>query len=182
MSGPRFLDGDRVTLHVPTEDDVAFLLENENDPAVRRTRSASSPTGPEEVRRCLGGTLGRSDDTLALVTRVGGDRVGLVYLIREKPNDDVYGRAELAYWVAPGAQGNGYATDAARTVVEHGFDRLGFTRSPRRRSPTTRPRSASWRRSGSRRRASSATRRSWTTSTGTSFGTDCWPTRTVPAD
>jgi RimJ/RimL family protein N-acetyltransferase len=124
MSGPRFLDGDRVTLHVPTEDDAPFLLENENDPAVRRTRSASSPTGPEAVGRRLGGTLGRSDDTLALVVRADGDRVGLVYLIREKPNDDVYGRAELAYWVAPEAQGNGYATDAARTVVKHGFDRL----------------------------------------------------------
>ncbi|MFC4552857.1 MULTISPECIES: GNAT family N-acetyltransferase [Halorussus] len=124
MPGPKFLDGDRVTLRVPAEDDVEFLLEHENDPAVRRTRSANLPTGPEEVRRRLGGTLGRSDDTLALVVSADGDPVGLVYLIREKPNDDVYGRAELAFWVAPHAQGNGYATDAARTVVAHGFDRL----------------------------------------------------------
>ena len=126
MPGPTFLDGDRVTLRVPDESDVAFLLEHENDPDVRATRSVTAPSGPDDVRRRLGGTLGRNDDTLALVVFADGDRVGHVYLIRERPGDATYRRAELAYWVAPGEQGNGYATDAARTVLGHGFDRLGL--------------------------------------------------------
>lgn len=126
MPGPTFLDGDRVTLRVPAEQDVDFLLENENDPEVRATRSTYLPTGPDDVRRRLGGTLGRDDDTLVLMIYADGEPVGHVYLIREKPNDPTYRRAELAYWVAPDEQGNGYATDAARTVVGHGFDRLGL--------------------------------------------------------
>ncbi|NHN59792.1 MULTISPECIES: GNAT family N-acetyltransferase [Halorussus] len=126
MPGPTFLDGDRVTLRVPDESDVDFLLDHENDPDVRATRSVTAPSGPDDVRRRLGGTLGRRDDTLALVVFADGDRVGQVYLIREKPNDATYRRAELAYWVAPAAQGNGYATDAARTVLGHGVDRLGL--------------------------------------------------------
>lgn len=126
MPGPVFLDGDRVTLRVPHETDVEFLLENENDPAVRATRSATAPTGPDDVRRRLGGTLGRNDDTLALLACADERRVGFVYLIREKPNDDTYRRAELAYWVTPDEQGAGYATDAAETVLAHGFDRLGL--------------------------------------------------------
>ena len=126
MSGPVFLDGDDVTLRIPGEEDVQFLLERENDPAVRATRSAYLPTGPDDVRRRLGGTLGRNDDTIALLVCADENPVGHVYLIREKPNDRTYRRAELAYWVAPDAQGNGYATDAARTVLDHGFDRLGL--------------------------------------------------------
>jgi RimJ/RimL family protein N-acetyltransferase len=97
-----------------------------NDPAVRATRSGSLPTGPDDVRRRLGGTLGRNDDTLALMVYADREPVGHVYLIREKPNDQTYRRAELAYWVARGEQGNGYATDAARAVLDHGFDRLGL--------------------------------------------------------
>jgi RimJ/RimL family protein N-acetyltransferase len=126
MAGPTFLDGDCVTLRVPSEADVDFLLENENDPEVPATRSAARPTGPDDVRRRLGGTLGRNDDTLALVVYADGAPVGHVYLVREKPNDRTYRRAELAYWIAPDEQGNGYATDAARTLLDHGFDRLGL--------------------------------------------------------
>jgi RimJ/RimL family protein N-acetyltransferase len=126
MPGPTFLEGDRVTLRVPREEDVDFLLEHENAPDVRATRSAFLPTGPDDVRRRLGGTLGRNDDTLALMVHAEGTPVGHVYLIREKPNDRTYRRAELAYWIASEAQGNGYATDAARTVLDHGFDRLGL--------------------------------------------------------
>lgn len=79
-----------------------------------------------DVRRRLGGTLGRNDDTLGLLVRADGESVGFVYLLREQPNDDVFRRAELAYWIAAEAQGNGYATEAARLLVAHGFDRLGL--------------------------------------------------------
>ncbi|WP_205427153.1 GNAT family N-acetyltransferase [Halorussus sp. MSC15.2] len=120
MSGPTFLEGDRVTLRVPDEDDLTFLLEHENDPDVRATRSVSLPKGPDDVRRRFGGTLGRNDDTLALVVHADGapegeatgspddsaaDRVGHVYLLRERPNDRTYRRAELAYWVALTSRG-----------------------------------------------------------------------------
>ncbi|QLG61507.1 GNAT family N-acetyltransferase [Halorarum salinum] len=126
MPGPTFLSGDRTTLHPATEDDLPFLLENENDERVRRTRSGALPTAAGEFRPRLGGTTGRSDDTLVLLVVADGDPVGLVYLIRERPNDDTFRRAELAYWIAPDEWGNGYATDASRAVLAHGFDAIGL--------------------------------------------------------
>lgn len=37
-------------------------------------------------------------------------------------------RAELGYWLAPGAWGHGYATEAAAALVEFGFRELGLLR------------------------------------------------------
>jgi RimJ/RimL family protein N-acetyltransferase len=43
--------------------------------------------------------------------------------------DDVYRHsAELGYWVAVAHWGRGFATEAVRAVVAHGFDDLGFER------------------------------------------------------
>lgn len=91
-----------------------------------RPRGASDAKRDRADRPRLGGTLGRTDDTLALLVCADDRRVGFVYLVRERPNDDTYRRAELAYWVTPDEQGNGYATDAAETALAHGFDRLGL--------------------------------------------------------
>jgi hypothetical protein len=110
-----------------------------NDPAVRATRSGSLPTSPDDVRRRLGGTLGRNDDTLALMVYADREPVGHVYLIREKPNDQTYRWAELAYWVARGKQ----ATVTPRTPPEPSSTTdstdSASKRSSRRRSTPTRP-------------------------------------------
>ena len=48
--------------------------------------------------------------------------VGLVEVNRR------HGRAELGYWVAKHCWGRGYATEAARAVIEYGFSVLGLHR------------------------------------------------------
>ena len=126
MPGPVFLDGDGVTLRPAVEEDLEFLLENENDPRVRRSRSVSAPTGPDDARRRLGGTMGRNGDTVALLVCTDAEPVGFAYLLREQPNDDVFRRAALAYWITPEKWENGYATAAAERLLGHGFDRLGL--------------------------------------------------------
>ncbi|WP_375335525.1 GNAT family N-acetyltransferase [Halorussus sp. MSC15.2] len=57
-------------------------------------------------------------------------------------------------------QGNGYATDAARAVLDHGFDRLGLNKVTAERSPRTRRPLGCWRNWDSPRRVSSGKRRS----------------------
>jgi RimJ/RimL family protein N-acetyltransferase len=126
MPGPVFLDGDDVTLHPATEDDLEFLATNWNDPRVRATRSVQYPKSADDLTQYLGGTLGRNDDTIALVVVRNDERVGLVYLIREQPNDRAFERGELAYWIDPAHQSEGHATDAAATLVGHAFDHLGL--------------------------------------------------------
>lgn len=126
MPGPTFLTGEHVTLHPPTEADLEFISANRNDPQLRATRSELYPVGREDALRYVGGRLGRRDETVAQLVCADGDPVGLVLLIREKPNDAELRRAELAFWTTPEAQDQGYATDAARTIVGYGFDRLGL--------------------------------------------------------
>lgn len=41
---------------------------------------------------------------------------------------DAQGRAELGYWVAREHWGRGFATEAARAVVDHGFEALSLRR------------------------------------------------------
>ncbi len=54
-----------------------------------------------------------------LLACVDGDPVGFVALFDW---DESSGRAELAYWVAPDHQGNGYGTEATELAVEYAFD------------------------------------------------------------
>ncbi|SEW28993.1 GNAT family N-acetyltransferase [Halobacterium jilantaiense] len=128
MPGPVFLDGDTVSLRPATDADVSFLRENEQDPQIRASRSVQTPVSEEQARRRIGGTMGRSDDTLGLLVCRDTTPVGFVYLLREQPNADVYRAAELAYWVTPGEWGNGYATAASELAVEYAFAELGLHR------------------------------------------------------
>ncbi len=54
-----------------------------------------------------------------------GDLVGAVGLVEINRR---HGRAELGYWVARPCWGRGYATEAARAVIEYGFSVLGLHR------------------------------------------------------
>lgn len=128
MPGPLFLDGDGVTLHPATEEDVPFLVENENDPRIRRTTSRYLPRDEEYARKRLGGTMGRDGNTICLLVCAEGDPVGFVYLVRERPNDEVNRHGELAYWITADAWGNGYATAASKALLDHAFDRLNLHR------------------------------------------------------
>jgi len=126
MPGPTFLASESVTLRPATDEDVPFLAEEWNSPAIRATRSDLYPRTAEDLRRYLGGTLGREDRSLALLVCVDSEPVGLVILVRERPNDVELRQGELAYWTARDAQGNGYATAGARLLLRHAFDRLGL--------------------------------------------------------
>ena len=55
------------------------------------------------------------------VCAAGGGFLGVAALVRD---DKLPARAELGYWIGRPYWGRGYATDAARRLLGHGFDRM----------------------------------------------------------
>lgn len=139
MPGPLFIEGSRIDLRTVERDDVPFLQRWVNHPDVRRyVGNFRTPYSREEYEEEIfepydtnedgatalichdewdGDDLGGSDD--------GPKAVGSVQL---SPVRDSAGWANLAYWVAPPAQGNGYATEASELFVEYAFRELGLHR------------------------------------------------------
>ena len=61
---------------------------------------------------------------LAITLRSDHSLIGAIGLVI-KPEQDV---AELGYWVGKPWWGQGYATEAAQAIVDHGFRKLGLAR------------------------------------------------------
>jgi RimJ/RimL family protein N-acetyltransferase len=117
MTNPVFLGGESVTLHPVEEDDAEFLQRLVNDPDIRRGIGTTEPTSLAAEREYVE-SVGDGEGTQFLV-RADGERVGTIGL-----HDVIatHGNGEVGYFFAPDAWGNGYATDATRTVVEYAFD------------------------------------------------------------
>lgn len=139
MPGPVFLHGDGVDLRAVEREDTAFLAEHLSDPGVRRRFPSSEPKpvarlDEEFEERYVDGegvtllicprdaTDGDGDDPAAGADDTDGEDdpqpVGAVTLMRI---DGTHGTAELGYWIAPDNWGAGYATAAARAVLEYAF-------------------------------------------------------------
>lgn len=120
MPGPRFLAGDRVDLHVPTEDDLEFINRWRNRQEVRRWMPQSRPETPEDTREHYEEFVKGSDDSGAsLLACVDGEPVGMVSLFLVQPDSR---HAFVGAWLEPDAQGAGYGTEAASLLVEYAFD------------------------------------------------------------
>ncbi|WP_276271278.1 GNAT family N-acetyltransferase [Haloarcula litorea] len=125
MPGPAFLHGETVALHTIEAEDVPFLHETVNDPAVRDGLSIGRPLSEQAEREWVESVGERDSDEVHLLICVDGDPVGTVGLNGVAATN---GHAELGYYLAEDAWGNGYATDAARTLVDHAFGELRLHR------------------------------------------------------
>lgn len=115
MPGPRYRDGDTVTLRTIEEADAEFCQRLVNDPRVRSRLFQSGPTNRAEEHEFIESA---TEDGANLLVCVDGDPVGTVGY-----NDvnDVWGTAEIGYMITPSEWGNGYATDALRTLTADAF-------------------------------------------------------------
>ncbi|MFC7140899.1 GNAT family N-acetyltransferase [Halosimplex aquaticum] len=120
MPGPVFLRGDRVTLRPPEDEDLDFLQRNHNDPDVRRSMPRVHPQNREATREEY---VEGYDESVGLLICDGeaGDteRLGFCALFAI---DGDSGRAEVGAWLAPDAEGQGYATEALSLLVDYAFD------------------------------------------------------------
>jgi RimJ/RimL family protein N-acetyltransferase len=124
---------ERLVLRPPAADDLPFLLEDMNTPAVMEFLGGEIRT-PDQVRESLdadiaafaseGGhqrwTVWRREDG----RRVG--RCGLFHVRSGAAPEALRGQREIGWTLAPHAWGLGYATEAARAVLDYAYHELGL--------------------------------------------------------
>lgn len=124
MPGPVFIEGDSIDLRTIEQEDIEFLQEGTNHPAVRQYAGDDVPYNRRRYEEERFGPLS-DGDVVHLLVCDGDDRLGDVSLA---PIDERRGWANLGYWIHPDRQGEGYATEAARLAVAHGFEELRLHR------------------------------------------------------
>ena len=124
MPGPRFLAGDRVTLHTIEEEDITFLQEMINQPDVRRYLDRSIPLNGVQEREWFEEQVSNTDSTSLLV--VGADGPAGIIGMHEMPN--LSGSAEIGISLHPDHWGEGYGTAASRLLTEYAFSERRFHR------------------------------------------------------
>ena len=120
MPGSVFLRGEDVELRTVEREDLDFLREHRNDPDVRRWLPRVHPQNRVQVEEMFEERISGGDGVTLLVTPADDDeRLGCVSLFDVSPES---GRATLAAWLAPDAQGQGYGAAATELLVGYGFD------------------------------------------------------------
>lgn len=135
MPGAMFATADAVALHTVEDDDLDFLRDARNDPAVRRPLTVAAASNGHQTRQVFEDVFSSDDDVNLLIcvnnrsesiddasdpgeADDGPTPVGMVSLFEE---DDVAGTATIAYWITPEHWGNGYGTDGVGALCEHAF-------------------------------------------------------------
>ena len=126
MPGPVFIEGDRIELRTIEEEDIEFFTRARNHPEVRRhIHVFRTPRSVTREKETFFENTEETNDTASLLVCIDDERMGSVQL---SPIVDTRRWANLAYWIAPDQQGNGYATEGCELVVEYGFKELQLHR------------------------------------------------------
>jgi [ribosomal protein S5]-alanine N-acetyltransferase len=124
------LDTERLVLRPLLDADAAAVASGAGDPRVARYLiQVPTPYPPALARRWIRGRLewwmaGRGV-TLAIARRDAPRALLGTVSLRRYARDR---RAELGYWLAASAWGQGYATEATRAAVAFGFEELSLAR------------------------------------------------------
>mgnify|MGYP000383303108 CR=1 FL=1 len=116
MPGPRYCEGETITLRTIEAEDVEFCQRLVNHPRVRTRLFSDGPINRVQEQEFIESA---TENGVNLLICVDGDPVGTIGY------NDVnhrWGSAEIGYIVAPEAWNNGYATDALRTLTADAFD------------------------------------------------------------
>jgi len=119
----------RLRLRPFTMDDVADLARIINDREIAaNTLTIPYPYDEEAGRAWIAthadGVERHSPVVYAVTRRTDGALIGATGLALVPEHR----RAELGYWIARAAWGEGYATEAAAALLEYGFEKLGLER------------------------------------------------------
>ena len=120
---------ERLVLRRFTEDDTTDVLTFASQPSVARVTSERIPATEEGVREYI--LLQNSYQTfeknkvfeLAIERKEDGKVIGLLGLICQD-----HGQGEMGWVLGAEHRGQGYATEAARALMEYGFDSLALHR------------------------------------------------------
>ena len=126
MPGPVFIEGDRIELRTIEEEDIEFFTRARNHPEVRRhIHVFRTPRSVTREAKTFFENAEETDDKASFLVCADDERVGSVRL---SPIVDTRRWANLAYWIEPDHQSDGYAMEACELVVEYGFEELRLHR------------------------------------------------------
>lgn len=116
---PVTLRTERLELSIPTADDVDAITAAAQDPEVPRWTTLPSPYERRHAEEFVAKAAEWWDAATELTwgIRRDGAWVGMIGLHHVKHGGD----AEIGYWMAAPARGNGYLTEAARAVIDFAF-------------------------------------------------------------
>jgi RimJ/RimL family protein N-acetyltransferase len=122
---------DRLEIRAPQAADIDTLVGMWTDPLV--TQHIGGPREPQPVREFFGAYAADPESTATserewwwtIVERSSGAIVGLVSLVTKEVES--HEEVDLGYFVRAGYWRHGYATEAARVVVNYAFQSLGLT-------------------------------------------------------
>ncbi|WP_435196645.1 GNAT family N-acetyltransferase [Natronomonas sp. EA1] len=120
MPGPIFRRGEHVDLRTEEEEDVEFLQRLSNDPRIRWGLTTNAPQNGHAAEQAFERHSENTDEAVGLVISPAGESraVGKVVVF---DIDDAHGTAELACYVDPDEQGNGYGSAGTELMVEYAF-------------------------------------------------------------
>lgn len=121
MPGPVYLSGEEIELRTIEKEDLEFLQQAINDPALWNGFGAPDPRNRVEMEARF---EEQNTGTALLICR-DGSPVGRVRLVNI---DEQWGNAELTCFVVPRVQGEGVASEACRLLIDYGFDYLPITK------------------------------------------------------
>jgi RimJ/RimL family protein N-acetyltransferase len=113
------LETERLTLRAPRLADVKAIAHFANDRRVaENTTRIPHPYRADDAEQFLT-AVNRQDGEATFAIVLGGALIGMCgVMVRE-------GKAEVGYWLGVPHWGHGYATEAARAVIDHAFGDLG---------------------------------------------------------
>lgn len=118
------LETERLALRTPRLEDAKAIARLANDLDVsQNTTRIPHPYGVSDAHAFLQTVLRSETDAVFVVTERGQNIIGVCGVeFRDRVG------FELGYWLGAAYWGNGYATEAARAVIDHGFGELGCER------------------------------------------------------
>src|SRR5256886_12460553 len=115
---------ERLILRAPCFEDARTIAALVNDRRIaENTLRIPHPYGLADAQSFITAANASDGEIVFLIARRGGDVIGGCGIARfgEEP-------PEIGYWLGVSYWGQGYATEAARAVIDHAFEDLGLER------------------------------------------------------
>lgn len=125
MPGPVYVSGERVDLRVPEREDVDLFHYGRTHHELRRVLVQTHPETREQMESWYDNTVAEDNGAATFVVCEAGedDPLGEASIFRVE-----HDRGEIACWLLPDAQGEGYGTEAISLLVEYAFETRGLHR------------------------------------------------------